>query len=58
MHSNGYCPVDDEGVGATKRRLIVDGKITEFLQNRSTSAELGVKNNGSREVGRASTGSR
>ncbi len=47
VHSNGYCPVDDEGVRAVKRRLIVDGKITEFLQNRSTSAELGVKNNGS-----------
>ncbi len=47
VHSNGYCPVDDEGVRATKRRLIVDGEITEFLQNRSTSAELGVRNNGS-----------
>jgi len=47
VHSNGYCPVDDEGVRATKRRLIVDGEITEFLQNRSTAAELGVRNNGS-----------
>jgi TldD protein len=47
VHSNGYCPVDDEGVRAVKRRLIVDGEITEFLQNRSTAAELGVKNNGS-----------
>jgi TldD protein len=46
-HSNGYSPVDDEGVESTKRRLIVDGKITEFLQNRSTSSLLGVKNNGS-----------
>jgi TldD protein len=51
-HSNGYAPVDDEGVRATKRQLIVGGKIGEFLQNRSTSAELGVKNNGSaRSVG-------
>ena len=39
-------PVDDEGVASNKRRLIVDGKITEFLQNRSTSSLLGVKNNG------------
>jgi TldD protein len=45
-HSNGYCPVDDEGVASKKRRLIVDGKITEFLQNRATSSLLGVKNNG------------
>jgi TldD protein len=46
-HSNGYSPVDDEGVASRKRRLIVDGKITEFLQNRSTSSLLGVRNNGS-----------
>jgi TldD protein len=46
LHSNGYCPVDDEGVRATKRRLVVEGVITEFLENRSTSAELHVKNNG------------
>jgi TldD protein len=45
-HSNGYSPVDDEGVISEKRRLIVGGKITEFLQNRSTSSLLGVKNNG------------
>ena len=45
-HSNGYCPVDDEGVLAKKRRLIVGGKITEFLQNRATSSLLGVRNNG------------
>ncbi len=45
-HSNGYCPIDDEGIAAKKRRLIVDGKINEFLQNRSTSAQLKAKNNG------------
>jgi len=45
-HSNGYSPVDDEGVAAKKRRLIVDGKITEFLQNRATSSLLKVRNNG------------
>jgi len=46
-NSNGYCPVDDEGVASKKRRLIVDGKITEFLQNRATSSLLKVRNNGS-----------
>jgi TldD protein len=51
-HSNGYSPVDDEGVRARKRRLIVGGHIHEFLQNRSTAAELGVTNNGAaRSVG-------
>src|SRR4029077_19420020 len=28
-NSNGYSPVDDEGVASKKRRLIVDGKISE-----------------------------
>ncbi len=52
QHSNGYCPVDDEGVPSKKRRLIVGGKISEFLQNRSTSSLLGVRNNGaSRSAG-------
>ena len=46
-HSNGYAPVDDEGVVAKKRHLIVNGKVTEFLQNRATSSLLGVRNNGS-----------
>jgi TldD protein len=46
VHSNGYSPVDDEGVASKKRRLIVDGMITEFLQNRATSSLLGVRNNG------------
>jgi TldD protein len=51
-HSNGYSPVDDEGVVSQKRHLIVGGRITEFLQNRSTSSLLGVKNNGaSRSAG-------
>jgi len=46
LHSNGYSPVDDEGVMATKRRLVTDGRVTEFLQNRSTAAELKATNNG------------
>jgi len=47
IHSNGYAPVDDEGVKATKRMLITAGRVTEFLQNRSTAAELKARNNGS-----------
>lgn len=46
LHSNGYTPVDDEGVEGKKRRLIKDGIINEFLQNRATAAEFGVESNG------------
>ncbi len=45
-HSNGFVPVDDEGVVAKKRLLIKDGVINEFLQNRSTSTEFGLTSNG------------
>jgi TldD protein len=45
-HSNGYAPVDDEGVTATKRKLITGGIVTEFLQNRTTAAELKATDNG------------
>lgn len=52
LHSNGYSPVDDEGVASKKRWLITAGRITEFLHNRSTSSLLGVANNGaSRSAG-------
>jgi TldD protein len=47
LRSNGYSPVDDEGVRSTKRRLIKEGRVTEFLHNRSTSAELRTTNNAS-----------
>jgi len=46
VHSNGYVPVDDEGVVASKRRLIKEGVINEFLQNRTTAMEFGLKSNG------------
>jgi TldD protein len=46
LHSNGYVPVDDEGVVASKRRLIKDGVINEFLQNRTTAMEFGLMSNG------------
>ena len=45
LHSNGYVPVDDEGVVAKKRLLIKDGVINEFLQNRSTAGEFGLQSN-------------
>jgi TldD protein len=45
-HSNGFSPVDDEGVDGRKRRLIKGGVITEFLQNRYTAAEFGLASNG------------
>ncbi len=46
LHSMGYTPVDDEGVVAKKRRLIKNGVINEFLQNRMTAKEFGVESNG------------
>ncbi len=46
LHSMGYTPVDDEGVAAKKRRLIKNGVINEFLQNRTTAKEFGVESNG------------
>jgi TldD protein len=46
LHSNGYTPVDDEGVEGEKRLLIKDGVINEFLQNRTTAKQFGLKSNG------------
>ncbi len=46
LHSNGFVPVDDEGVKARKRHLIKDGVINEFLQNRTTAKEFGLRSNG------------
>jgi len=44
-NSNGFYLYDDEGVEAVKKRLITNGKINEFLQNRETGHELGTKSN-------------
>ncbi|HEV2138288.1 MAG TPA: TldD/PmbA family protein [Nitrososphaerales archaeon] len=46
VHSNGFVPVDDEGVEGKKRFLIKNGIINEFLQNRSTAKEFGLMSNG------------
>ena len=45
-HSNGFVPIDDEGVEGKKRFLIKDGIITEILQNRATAMEFGIRSNG------------
>ncbi len=46
LHSNGFIPVDDEGVEAKKRFLIKEGVINEFLQNRTTAGAFGLRSNG------------
>ncbi|MDG6909547.1 MAG: TldD/PmbA family protein [Nitrososphaerota archaeon] len=46
LHSNGFVPVDDEGVKARKRFLIKDGVINEFLQDRATAERFGRESNG------------
>jgi TldD protein len=46
-HSMGFYLYDDEGVKAGKRKLITNGKFTEFLQNRATAEVFGIKSNGS-----------
>ena len=45
--SYGYYLYDDEGVKARKKELIREGRATEFLHNRETASELGIKSNGS-----------
>ena len=45
-HSNGFVPVDDEGIEGKKRFLIKGGIINEYLQNRTTAKEFGVRSNG------------
>ena len=44
--SYGYYLYDDEGVQASRRELIKEGIINEFLHNRETAAELGIQSNG------------
>ncbi|MBI3859268.1 MAG: TldD/PmbA family protein [Thaumarchaeota archaeon] len=45
-NSNGFTPVDDEGVVGKKRKLIKNGVINEFLQNRVTASEFRTSSNG------------
>ncbi|MDH5806857.1 MAG: TldD/PmbA family protein [Candidatus Methanomethylicaceae archaeon] len=46
-NSYGFYLYDDEGVEVRKKRLIVEGKINEFLHNRETAYEFGIESNGS-----------
>ncbi len=43
--SYGYYKYDDEGVKARKRYLVKNGIVNEFLHNRETAYEMGVKSN-------------
>ena len=45
-NSAGFYKYDDEGVKARRRYLIKDGEIDEFLHNRETAAEMGMRSNG------------
>ncbi len=44
--SNGFYLYDDEGVKARRKILIKNGRINEFLHNRETAFEMGIKSNG------------
>ncbi len=46
-NSNGFYLFDSEGVRAKEKFLIKKGIINEFLHNRQTAANLGLKSNGS-----------
>ncbi len=45
-HSFGFYLYDDEGVKARKRRLILEGRVNEFLHNRQTAKYFGLQSNG------------
>jgi len=45
--SFGFYPCDEECVKARPRYLIKEGRVTEFLHNRETAAELGTVSNAS-----------
>ncbi|MDA4131248.1 MAG: TldD/PmbA family protein [Thaumarchaeota archaeon] len=46
-NSMGFYLYDDEGVKARKRKLISNGRFTEFLQNRATASYFHINSNGS-----------
>jgi len=46
-NSYGYFKYDDEGLKTRRKLLIKDGIINEFLHNRETAAEFGIKSNAS-----------
>lgn len=46
-NSAGFYLYDDEGVRARRKYLYKEGRINDFLHNRETAAEMGLKSNGS-----------
>lgn len=46
-NSYGYFKYDDEGLKSTRKLLIKNGTINEFLQNRETAFQFGIKSNAS-----------
>ena len=42
----GAYPIDDEGLDTRSKRLIVDGVLHEYLNNRETAAHFGIEPNG------------
>jgi TldD protein len=44
--SYGFFKYDDEGVEARENVLMKNGKINDFLHNRETAAQMGIKSNG------------
>lgn len=47
LNSYGFYLYDEEGVKARSRYMIKNGIINEFLHNRQTAYEMGLKSNGS-----------
>ncbi|MGL4676718.1 MAG: TldD/PmbA family protein [Brevinema sp.] len=43
----GWCPYDDEGVPASRRELIKNGKIAAYLHSRTTAYDMGMRPTGS-----------
>jgi|SRR3989344_5013799 len=44
--TSGYYMYDDDGVKSRKKIILKNGMITEFLHNRESAKEMGVKSNG------------
>ena len=42
----GSFPIDDEGVPTTRKTLITEGVLSDFILNRETAAELSMNSNG------------
>jgi len=52
--SYGFFDYDDEGVKGRRKYMVKEGKIIEFMHDRSTSAKMGLDSNGSARATRFS----